>query len=63
MSGVITIRSVGGIQDFDSKLRDRINAGRTVGSRGDFRPWQTMAGSLAYEATSLEETAALTLPR
>lgn len=64
MSGVTTIRSVGGIQDFDSRLRDQINAGKTVGPRilaGNMAisvPGGHMAGSLAYEATSPEEAAA-----
>lgn len=64
MSGVTTIRSVGGIQDFDSRLRDQINAGMTVGPRilaGNMAisvPGGHMAGSLAYEAASPEEAAA-----
>ena len=33
MSGVTTIRSVGGIQDFDSRLQDQINHGKVVGPR------------------------------
>ena len=33
MSGVTTIRTVGGIQDFDSRLRDQINQGKVVGPR------------------------------
>ena len=33
MSGVTTIRTVGGIEDTDSMLRDRIAAGNTVGPR------------------------------
>lgn len=64
MSGVTTIRSVGGIQDFDSRLRDRINEGKAVGPRilaGNMAisvPGGHMAGSLAYEAASPEEAAA-----
>lgn len=64
MSGVTTIRSVGGIQDFDSRLRYQINAGKTIGPRilaGNMAisvPGGHMAGSLAYEATSPEEAAA-----
>jgi len=63
MSGVTTIRSVGGIQNFDSRLRDQINAGKTIGPRilaGNIAisvPGGHMAGSLAYESTSLEEAA------
>lgn len=64
MSGVTTIRSVGGIQDFDSRLRDQIDAGKAIGPRilaGNMAisvPGGHMAGSLAYEATSPEEAAA-----
>lgn len=64
MSGVTTIRSVGGIQDFDSRLRDQINAGKAIGPRilaGNMAisvPGGHMAGSLAYEATSPKEAAA-----
>lgn len=64
MSGVTTIRSVGGIQDFDSRLRDQINAGKTIGPRilaGNMAisvPGGHMVDSLAYEATSPEEAAA-----
>ena len=63
MSGVTTIRSVGGIQNFDSRLRDQINAGKVVGPRilaGNMAisvPGGHMAGSLAYEAHSPEEAA------
>lgn len=63
MSGVTTIRSVGGIQDFDSRLRDQIDAGKTIGPRilaGNMAisvPGGHMAGSLAYEATSPEGAA------
>lgn len=61
MSGVTTIRSVGGIQDFDSRLRDQINQGKVVGPRilaGNMAisvPGGHMAGSLAYEANFPEE--------
>lgn len=61
MSGVTTIRSVGGIQDFDSRLRDQINQGKVVGPQilaGNMAisvPGGHMAGSLAYEAHSPEE--------
>ena len=63
MSGVTTIRSVGGIQNFDSRLRDQINQGKVVGPRilagnmANSVPGGHMAGSLAYEAHSPEETA------
>ena len=32
-SGVTTLRSVGGVQDLDAKLRDEINSGKRVGPR------------------------------
>ena len=63
MSGVTTIRSVGGIQDFDSRLRDQVDAGKAIGPRilaGNMAisvPGGHMAGSLAYEAHSPEEAA------
>lgn len=62
-SGVTTLRTVGGVQDSDSKMRDRINTGKLVGPRilsSDMAvsvPGGHMAGSLAYEATSAEEAA------
>ena len=65
LSGVTTLRSVGGIQAIDSRLRDKILAGKAVGPRilaGNMAvsvPGGHMAGSLAYEATSPEEAAAL----
>ena len=65
MSGVTTLRSVGGILDYDSRLRDDIAAGRLVGPRivaGNMAvsvPGGHMAGSLAYEAHSPEEAAQL----
>lgn len=58
MSGVTTIRSVGGVEDCDSRLRDKINSGKVTGPRilaGNAAisvPGGHMAGSLAYEATS-----------
>ena len=65
LSGVTTLRSVGGIQAVDSRLRDKILSGKAVGPRilaGNMAvsvPGGHMAGSLAYEATSPEEAAAL----
>ena len=65
LSGVTTLRSVGGIQAVDSCLRDKILSGKVVGPRilaGNMAvsvPGGHMAGSLAYEATSPEEAAAL----
>ena len=60
-SGVTTIRTVGGVADFDTKVRDLIEAGKTPGPRilaGNMAvsvPGGHMAGSLAYEAHSVEE--------
>ena len=54
MSGVTTIRTVGGLGDFDSRLRDEIAAGKRVGPRilasneGISVPGGHMAGSVAY---------------
>ena len=62
-SGVTTIRTVGGILDFDSRLRDAINAGKAVGPRilaGNIAvsvPGGHMAGSLAHVAHTPEEAA------
>ena len=64
-SGVTTLRSVGGILDYDARLRDDIAAGKYVGPRivaGNMAvsvPGGHMAGSLAYEAHSAEEAAEL----
>ncbi len=60
-SGVTTIRTVGGVADFDTKVRDLIEAGKIPGPRilaGNMAvsvPGGHMAGSLAYEAHSVEE--------
>ena len=64
LSGVTTIRTVGGVEAYDTWLRDEIAAGRSVGPTilaGNMAvsvPGGHMAGSLAYEATSAEEAAA-----
>ena len=64
LSGVTTIRTVGGILDFDAQLRDEINAGRKVGPRilaGNMAisvPGGHMAGSLAYTVTTPAEAQA-----
>ena len=61
LSGVTTIRTVGGILDFDSQLRDQINEGKQIGPRilaGNMAisvPGGHMAGSLVYAVTSPEE--------
>lgn len=60
-SGVTTLRSVGGVENYDSSLRDKIISGKLVGPTilaGNMAvsvPGGHMAGSLAYEAKSAEE--------
>ncbi len=62
-SGVTTIRTMGGVINFDSRLRDDIAAGKEIGPRivasnmAVSVPGGHMAGSLAYEALSAEEAA------
>lgn len=64
LSGVTTFRSVGGIENYDTWIRDRIAAGKAVGPRilaGNMAvsvPGGHMAGSLAYESTTPAEAAA-----
>lgn len=64
MSGVTTIRTVGGLGNFDSRLRDEISAGKRVGPRilaadeGISVPGGHMAGSVAIAAHSVEEAIA-----
>lgn len=64
MSGVTTIRTVGGILDFDGQVRDAINKGEKIGprilaaNRGISVPGGHFAGSLATESMSPEEAAA-----
>lgn len=64
LSGVTTIRTVGGVADFDTRIRDKIASGRAVGPRilasnmAISVPGGHMAGSLAYEATSAENAVA-----
>ena len=61
LSGVTTIRTVGGLADFDTRLRDEIAAGKKVGPRilaaneGISVPHGHMAGSVAVAAKSNEE--------
>lgn len=61
MSGVTTIRTVGGIADFDTSVRDEINAGKRIGPRilasnmAISVPGGHMAGSLAYEAETPDD--------
>ena len=61
MSGVTTIRTVGGLADFDTKLRDDILKGKKAGPRiiaanqGISVPGGHMAGSVAIAARSVNE--------
>lgn len=61
MSGVTTIRTVGGLGNFDTRLRDEIAAGKRIGPRiisgeeGISVPGGHMAGSVAIAAHSTEE--------
>ena len=61
MSGVTTIRTVGGLADFDTKLRDDIFKGKKAGPRiiaanqGISVPGGHMAGSVAIAAKSVDE--------
>ena len=63
MSGVTTIRTVGGVLDFDAQLRDAINAGRLIGPRMIVSnmavsvPGGHFAGSIATIAATPEEAA------
>ena len=64
LGGVTTIRTVGGIADFDTRCRDDAAAGKLLAPRilaaneGISVPGGHMAGSLAYEAKSVEEVIA-----
>lgn len=61
LSGVTTIRTVGGLGNFDTKLRDEIAAGKKTGPRilaanqGISVPGGHMAGSVAIAAGSVSE--------
>lgn len=61
MSGVTTVRTVGGVENFDSLIRDDINEGKTVGPRvlaankAISVEGGHMAHSLAFVANSAEE--------
>ena len=63
LSGVTTIRAVGGLFDIDGRVRDAVNEGRAQGPRilaantGVSVPGGHFAGSLATEARSAEEAA------
>ena len=64
MSGVTTIRTMGGLGNFDSRLRGEIAAGRQDGPRilaanqGISVPCGHMAGSVAIAARSIDEALA-----
>ena len=64
MSGVTTIRTVGGLGDFDTRLRDEIAAGKRPGPRilaaneGISVPGGHMAGSVAVAAADIPEAMA-----
>ena len=61
MSGVTTIRTVGGLGDFDTRLRDEIAAGKRPGPRilaaneGISVPGGHMAGSVAVAAEDIPQ--------
>ncbi len=63
LSGVTTLRTMGGVENYDTWLRNKINAGEVDGPRilasnmAVSVPGGHMAGSLAYEATTPEQAA------
>lgn len=63
LSGVTTIRTVGGVADYDTMIRDKIERGEMIGPRiiasnmAVSVPGGHMAGSLAYEAASSADAA------
>ena len=63
LSGVTTIRTMGGVENYDAIIRDRIESGEILGPRVLASNMAVsvskghMAGSLAYEATSAKEAA------
>lgn len=64
LGGVTTIRTVGGLDTFDTRLRDEIRAGRRIGPRvlaaneGISVPGGHMAGSVAIAARTIDEALA-----
>lgn len=64
LGGVTTIRTVGGLSTFDTRLRDEIAAGRRVGPRvlaaneGISVPGGHMAGSVAIAAETIDQALA-----
>ena len=69
LSGTTTIRAVGGVLDFDTDLRDKINAGKKTGPRilaancAVSVPGGHMTGSVALPAHSPEEAAQMVRDR
>lgn len=65
LSGTTTIRAVGGVFHFDSKLRDMIDAGKAVGPRiiacnyAISVPGGHMTGTVALPATSVDEAVSM----
>ena len=61
LSGVTTLRTVGGLADFDSRIRDEVNSGKTDGPRmlvcntAVSVPGGHMAGSVAYPAKNVDD--------
>ncbi len=61
LSGVTTLRTMGGVENYDTWLRNKINEGKVEGPRilasnmAVSVPGGHMAGSLAYEATTPEQ--------
>lgn len=61
LGGVTTIRTVGGLGDFDTRLRDEIASGKKIGSRilasnqGISVPGGHMAGSVAIAAADIPD--------
>ena len=61
MSGQTTIRTVGGLKDIDTRVRDEINEGKYIGPRiiasneGISVPHGHMAGSVAITAETIEQ--------
>lgn len=61
LSGVTTIRTVGGIRDFDTRVRDEINSGKKrgpcilAGNEGISVPHGHMAGSVAIAAETIDD--------
>lgn len=68
LGGVTTIRTVGGLDTFDTRLRDEIRAGRRIGPRvlaaneAISVPGGHMAGSVAIAAKTVDEALAQVTP-